>query len=65
MQKADGYENFMGFYQKRIPADLSRSQQYFDCFYLADAAVFDLYVWINVDSVNINLGLMLDDATPE
>lgn len=33
------------FIKKRIPADLSRSQQYFDCFYLADAAVFDLYVW--------------------
>lgn len=45
MQKAADYENFMGFYKKRIPADLSRSQQYFDCFYFADAAVFDLYVW--------------------
>ena len=64
MQKADGYENFMGFYQKRIPADLSRSQQYFDCFYLADAAVFDLYVWHQCLLRQYQSGLKLDDANP-
>lgn len=64
MQKADGYENFMGFYQKRIPADLSRSQQYLIAFILPTLLSLIYMYGINVDSVNINLGLKLDDANP-
>lgn len=65
MQKADGYENFMGFYQKEFLQIFRDPSSILIAFILPTLLSLIYMYGINVDSVNINLGLKLMTPTPE